>query len=476
MFRGRRRLVARIAVRPCRLIVVVALFATIVGAPSAAAGDDAPADRSVGPPPACGDVSVASLMAAECFAGAEPLPEDAAASGASAESALIQAAAGEPPLATAAPSSFAASCRYDANVIFYAQNEWITVGRTLAAHASPCAEYWIHVPTLAANKLACRVNQAHQIRAFGPRFHAMCEAHLAGWQAWVNADPSRTWYDAGVALRAQMASVGFDVALGDTWSVNEFTSAIRRGDGNARTNALAFLRGLYEGGELPDTKGNVFVIGLAHGTVPTTVYKDTLKRWFGDADFWREASKYVRFWGQEVFGDVRNTLVPGEPRARRAESLSDYLHQVGMLAADGPDEVGVARSFLRDAHFPLANAAWAWPSAFGFTAVPVETMKHFVGIQEHAIRHYLGSNPHRVAPTIGYAWQIRNHFGTPAAEFRAEWTGLLEQLAAAIADSLGSGGSSQMGACGPSGEHIWCGGEYESAMFNPEWARLRTWE
>ena len=103
-------------------------------------------------------------------------------------------------------------------------------------------------------------------------------------------------------------------------------------------------------------------------------------------------------------------------------------------------------------------------------------MKHFVGIQEHAIRHYLGSNPHRVAPTIGYAWQIRNHFGTPAAEFRAEWTGLLEQLAAAIADSLGSGGSSQMGACGPSGEHIWCGGEYENAMFNPEWARLRTWE
>lgn len=453
-------------------VAAAVLLITIVIASPAAASDNALPDRSVGAPPECGDLTVASLMAAECFVVDEPALETSV----PAETPTLSGAVEQAALASTAPASFAASCRYDANVVFYTQNEWLTVGRTLSANASPCAEYWIHIPTLAANKLACRVNQAHQIRALGSRFHAMCEAHLAGWQAWVNANPGRTWYDAGIALRAQMASVGFDVTLGDTWSVNEFTSAIRRGDGNARTNALDFLRGLYEGGELPDVKGNVFLIGLAHGTVPTTVYKENLKRWFADADFWAEASKYVRFWGQEVFGDIRNTLVPGESRARRAESLSDYLQQVGMLADAGPDEIEVARRYLREAHFPLANAAWAWPSAFGFTAVPVDTMKHFVGVQEHAIRHYLGANPHRVSPTIGYAWQIRNHFGAPAAEFRADWTALLEQLAAAIAHSLGPGGSSQMGACGPSGEAVWCGGQYENAMFNPEWARLRTWD
>src|SRR5215216_5253276 len=42
-------------------------------------------------------------------------------------------------------------------------------------------------------------------------------------------------------------------------------------------------------------------------------------------------------------------------------------------------------------------------------------------------------------------------------------------LASAIAESLGSGGASQMGACGPPGGHDWCAGEYENAMFNPEW-------
>jgi len=450
--------------------------AVIIAAP-ATASDQVLPDRSIGSPPACGDLSVASLMEAECLVVDEASGEEADAAPMTVAGPAISASAADGlASATAAPSTFVASCRYDANVVFYAQNDWVTVGRTLAANSSPCAEYWIHIPTLAANKLACRVNQAHQIRAFGPRFHAMCEAHLGGWQAWVNADPARTWYDAGVALRAQMASVGFDVTEGDTWSVNEFTSAIRRGDGNARANALAFLRGLYEGGELPDVKGNVFVVGLAHGTTPTTVYKENLKRWFADADFWREASRYVRFWGQEVFGDVRNTLVPGEPRARRAESLSDYLEQVGMLAAAGPDDIEIARAYLRDAHFPLANAAWGWPSAFGFTAVPLETMKNFVGIQEHALRHYLGSNPNRVAPTIGYAWQVRNHLALPPAEFRAQWTDLLEMLASAIAESLGSGGASQMGACGPPGAHDWCAGEHENAMFNPEWALLRSWD
>lgn len=447
---------------------LAAIALALVGAAPAAADDgEFLPEWSVGAPASCGDATVASIVAAECLqtettADSDPVPRLLASRVAAARSNETGPAA--------------ASCRYDANVVFYTASDWIRVGQVLAAKASPCAQYWIHIPTLAANKLACRVNQAHQIRANGPRFHAMCEAHLGGWQTWVAGAPGRSWYEAGVAQRAQMAAVGFDVTQGDTWSINELTSAIRRGDGNARRNVLEFMRGLYEGGDQPDIQGNVFVIGLAQLTVPTSVYKENLKRWFLDVAFWTEASKYVRFWGQEVYGDIRHTLVPGSPRAIRAANLNDYLQQVGMLADAGPPEIDATRAYLAQAHYPLANAAWGWGSAFGFTAVPLGTMKQYVAIQEYAMRHYLGSNPHRVAAMLGYAWSPRNQFNLPTAEFRAQWGELLEMLAVSIAESLGQGGSSQMGACGPPGDHSWCEGDFEGAAFNPEWSLLRTWD
>ena len=33
-----------------------------------------------------------------------------------------------------------------------------------------------------------------------------------------------------------MAAAGYDVAQGDTWALNELTTSVRRGDGNARAN------------------------------------------------------------------------------------------------------------------------------------------------------------------------------------------------------------------------------------------------
>ena len=60
-----------------------------------------------------------------------------------------------------------------------------------------------------------------------------------------------------------MAAAGFDVEAGDTWAVNELTSAIRRGDGAKRAEIRDFLRGLYDaGGEGPTAKGVVCVVGI----------------------------------------------------------------------------------------------------------------------------------------------------------------------------------------------------------------------
>jgi hypothetical protein len=261
---------------PAISAVVVAL---LVAAGPAAADDDASLPEwSVGAPAACGDTTVASMVAAECLA------TEATNDTAAAPRMLSRTAASAAERAERDPSP--ASCRYDANIIFYAASDWLRVGQILAADASPCAQYWIHIPTLAANKLVCRPNQAHQIRANGSRFHAMCEAHLNTAASWVAQSPAtRTWYQAGVNQRQQMATVGFDVTMGDTWSINELTSAIRRGDGNARQNVLDYMRGLYEGGSEPDVQGNAFVIGLAQLTVPTPVYKENLKRWLLDSGF-----------------------------------------------------------------------------------------------------------------------------------------------------------------------------------------------
>jgi hypothetical protein len=459
---------------------LIALGAVLVAATApTAAGETSYPDWWVGSAPECGDTTVASLNLDHCGDPSAAVPGDEVSAEAAAAAEAADAARGGPsPSVPTRSGPSPASCRYDANVIVYAASDWLPIGEEFAANASQCANYWIHIPTLAANKLACRVNQAHQIRAHGPRFHAMCEAHFVSWATWVRGAPGRTWYQAGVLQRAQMASVGFDVANGDTWSINELTSAVRRGDGNARANALEFMRGLFDGGSEPDIQGNAFVIGLAQGTVPTTVYKEVLKSWFADAQFWQEAAKYVRFWGQEAYGDIRNTLVPGVARNRRAESLNDYLQQVGMLAGAGPPEVATAQTYLRTTHFPLASAAWGKQptSGFGFTAVPLETMQHFVGIQEFALRHYLGSNPQIVTPTVGYAWSPTNQFGLPPAEFQAEWRKLLRMLATSIAESFGPGGGTQTGACGPPGDHVWCDGEYPGAAFNLEWELLRTWE
>ena len=39
-----------------------------------------------------------------------------------------------------------------------------------------------------------------------------------------------------------MAATGYDVAAGDTWALNELSSAVRQGTGNARANMRAFLQ------------------------------------------------------------------------------------------------------------------------------------------------------------------------------------------------------------------------------------------
>lgn len=367
-----------------------------------------------------------------------------------------------------------AQCR-PLRAVFYAASDWLRLATKLAATASPCAEYYVSVPPLVADKTTFRRNQAWRIRALGPNFHALAEIHFATWSRWV-ASTGSTWHAAGVTARERMAEAGYDVALGDTWALNELTSAVRRGDGNARVHVREFLRGLYEGDGTQPTRGAVLVIGVSQRTSDLSVYQNTLQNWLADTEFWTEVATYVSDWSQEVYGDVRSHAVPGVPTVVRRAYLNDFLQHKVVLANIGPpEEVERARAYLQEAYSPLANAAWQRGSGYGWTVVPADSMSAYVSAQVDALRSFSVAARH-ARDHWGFAWAPRNTGGLVARDFATQTGRILDRLGAAIRDSGAVDPESpDTGACGPPGQDLWCTADLEGARHNEGWRAFRSW-
>jgi hypothetical protein len=349
-----------------------------------------------------------------------------------------------------------ASCR-PARVIFYAQTDWLRLATKLAANPSACAEYYVSVPPLAADKTQARANQAAQIRALGPGFHALDEISWNGWNGWVTAG-NGSWYDAGVQARQRMAAAGFSTAAGDTWALNELSSAVRTGTGAARQNALDFMRGLASDG----VKGVVFTAGVSQPGDPTA-YKVNLQNWLSDDGFWSAVSQYASDWAQESYGDVRTYAVAGSTPQQRRDQMVQYLGHELALANANPNPEAASRPFLQSAYVAFGNAAWAWNSAYGFTNAPVETMEDFVSGQVDADRS-LGA-PSGV-DRFGFAWAPNNTLGLSSSDFAAQTGTILDRLAAAIHDSY----SAPDNACS-----TFCTTSVAGAAFTTAWQAFSTW-
>jgi hypothetical protein len=359
--------------------------------------------------------------------------------------------------------------------IFYASGDWLRLATTLAAKASPCAQYYISVPPVVADKTRQRPGQAAQIRALGPAFHALAEIHLTTWQKWV-ANTGSTWYQAGIDARRKMATAGFDVGAGDSWAINEVTSAMRRGDGNSRTNLREFLRGLYDaGGEGPPTKGVVWVVGIGQRVSGVGTYKARTQEWLQDSAFWSDANQYVSDWSQEVYGDIRSYAAPGTATTARREALVEYLRHADLLAGAGGAVSGTANAFFDATASPLANAAYQWDFGFGYTLVEQDLMQHFVSAQVYALRsHSVRSG--RPSDHWGFAWSPRNSSSLPAADWAAMTGAVLDRLATAIRDSATETPADPgVRACGPSGRNLWCAGDLDGARLTPSWRAFRAW-
>ena len=143
------------------------------------------------------------------------------------------------------------------------QLDWLRLATKLAERASPCAQYYVSV--------ADRRGQDHD-----------APTRRGGSARWARRprdgrDPVRDLEPLGrergelLACRRGDRSpadgrAGYDVALGDTWQLNELGTAVRRGDGNARANLREFLRGLYEGDGSRPTKGAALIVGVGQRT------------------------------------------------------------------------------------------------------------------------------------------------------------------------------------------------------------------
>ena len=354
-----------------------------------------------------------------------------------------------------------ASCR-PARAIFYAQTDWLRLATTLAANPSPCAQYYVSVPPLAADKTQPRASQASQIRALGSNFHALDEISWNGWSAWVAAG-NGSWYDAGVAARQRMATAGFDTSAGDTWALNELSSAVRTGTGSARQNALDFMGGLASDG----VKGVVFAAGVPQTGDPSA-YKVALQGWLADDAFWTAASQDASDWAQEDYGDVRAYAVAGTTDTQRRDATAQYLGHELALAAANPDTSAVSTPFLQAAYVAFGNAAWAWSSAYGYTAAPVATMEDFVSGQVDAART-LGA-PSGV-DRLGFAWAPSNTLGLSDSDFATQTGEVLTRIAAAIHDTGVPADDPGAAACAPA----WCTTTVDGAAFTTAWQSFGAW-
>jgi hypothetical protein len=139
--------------------------------------------------------------------------------------------------------------------------------------------------------------------------------------------------------------------------------------------------------------------------------------------------------------------------------------------------VVLAVHFLRRTYVPLANAAWPHPSIGETHLLSAQAMGQFLATQVYALRHYSNSHP-QTGPQgrIGFGWAPIEEFDEHG--FTPEGRDLIrKRLASAIHEASEEGTNSQMGACGPPGNHVCCGVvEVEEAFLNGAWKTFASWD
>jgi hypothetical protein len=144
-----------------------------------------------------------------------------------------------------------------------------------------------------------------------------------------------------------MAAAGYRFDLGETWLLNEFDRSTRRDEPPYTRAAMRdLLRGLYDGGgTLPPVQGIVEIgIAYTHQNIPDLAgYKDEMKSWLQDADFWEDVAGKIKILTKETYPDAHFWGVAGTSRHDRTEHLTDYMEHLNNLVESGPGRCRTSR-------------------------------------------------------------------------------------------------------------------------------------
>ena len=364
-----------------------------------------------------------------------------------------------------APAAHSA-CPYQAQVFVYGQNGWETITNALAANQTPCAQYYI-VLTAITDKTVPRGRRAIDfVHAKGANFHVLAEFN---WTAWSKAAPANAnWYAKGVTFRRRMASAGYNPSLGDSWAVNELSSAVRSKPA-ARAKVRDALRGLFTGPRgSPPMMGLAFNIGGTQTNRNLGRYKAQMQSWLADAAFWTAVTPYVAWWSQEAYTSCSAVCVGSAIVALRSSHVNDFVEHPAKLAFAGPPATAAARALFDRSYFPLMTAYWNDARGYGNNRIPADVMQKLVSLQVYAARAWAARYPYPDG-RIGFAWNEH-----PAGATPAQVQALATRLARAIQAAYGDGGLAGR-ACGASGAFTLCKPAVQGATFNEAWKIFETW-
>jgi len=412
----------------------------------------------------------------------------------------VAAGADEPaesPVDTAA--TMTAECTKRVDIVFWTANRWRPLMRALAANPAACADYYISIPP-AEDRTMLRAGSVYrEVRDLGPQFHSVAEMTLGlptGWaRNWVAAGKG-TWYDAGVEFRRKMAAINLRPELGHTWLLNEFDYTTRRDQavhadgvtpGYTRAAMRDLVRGLYEGAPGMVPAPGIVEIGISqsHQNLPDVpAYKEQMKAWLQDGQFWTAMGGKIRWLAHEVYADTRYHGVPGSRLEERRRHLVDYQEHLLELVKAGRNRVLPARAFFKETFMPFPNGggyvarggdAFNFESGHGNTEVPLDQMMRFVSEQVNAVEYYAERHFDAEATRrIGFSWQPVNFFELPSLQFEAEVEQQAAHIAAVLAATYGRGGTSKSACLRESGTD-WCTMQRPGAEFTDKWEFFSVW-
>lgn len=358
------------------------------------------------------------------------------------------------------------TCPRTARVITFNPNGSESLADAFEANVSPCAEYFVHVPAVVADKTTPRGPlQPATIRARKGRFFALAEFNYGAWTARTDL----SWFDKGVEFRRRMDAAGYNITRGDTWLVNALPSTVRT-DATVRTNVKDLVRGLYTGAPgSAGLGGAVLVTNMGHETTSLTTYKTNMRAWLTDAAFFTELDKYVRFFGQEAYTSATRVCVASATVAGRAERVNDFVMHPGRHAysyLSPASSVASTRIFFDASYFPMMSAFWKSAGPYGDTSVSLDAMKHHVSLQVYAARLWLETHTYPDG-RLGFAWD-------ESAGTASERVELATRLAQSIRDAYAAGATPPR-ACSPTGAFTWCDCSVTGAAFNDGWKTFSSW-